>query len=74
MFRGKILYFIEKSHIRRFDSAIKSIANLEYVVSLESFIDDSYEGVTLERFLAKLPLLQPIDNLFYRQNSKMTAK
>ena len=35
MFRGEIPYFIKKFHVRRFDSAIKSIANLENVVSLE---------------------------------------
>ena len=35
MFRVKNPYFIKKSHIRRFNSAVKSIASLENVVSFE---------------------------------------
>ena len=49
MFLGKISYLIKKSHIRRFDSTISSIANLEMLLHLIVF-DDSYIGVTLEQF------------------------
>ena len=46
MFLGKISYLIKKSHIRRFDSTISSIANLEMLLHF----DDSYIGVPLEQF------------------------
>ena len=49
MFMGKIPYLIKKSHIRRFDSTISSIANLELLLHLNFYSWFLY-WVTLERF------------------------
>ena len=58
MFLGKIPYLIEKSHIRRFDSIISSIANLEMLLHLNFYWWFLYWG-HFRTILAWLPLWQP---------------
>ena len=58
MFLGKIPYLIKKSHIRRFDSTISSIANLEMLLHLNFYWWFLYWG-HFRTFLAWLPLWQP---------------
>ena len=58
MFWGKIPYLIKKSHIRRFDSTISSIATLEMLLHLNFYWWFLYWG-HLRTMLAWLPLWQP---------------
>ena len=58
MLLGKIPYLIKKSHIRRFDSTISSIANLEIVLHLKFYWWFLYWG-HFRTILAWLPLWQP---------------
>ena len=58
MFLGKIPYLIKKSHIRRFDSTISSIANLEMLLHLNFYSWFLYWG-HFRTILAWLPLWQP---------------
>ena len=73
MFLGEIPYFIKKSHIRRFDSIISSIANLEMLLHLNFYWWFLYWG-HFRTILVWLPLWATVGNPFYRQNSKMAAK
>ena len=58
MFYGKIPYLIKKSHIRRFNSTISSIANLEILLHLNFYWWFLYWG-HFRTILAWLPLWQP---------------
>ena len=73
MFLGKIPYLIKKSHIRRFDSTISSIANLEMLLHLNFYSWFLYWG-HFRTILARFATLATVGNPFYRQNSKMAAK
>ena len=73
MFLGKIPYLIKKSHIRRFDSTISSIANLENVASLDFLLMILILG-SLKNNSSLVATLATVSNPFYRQNSKMAAK
>ena len=58
MFLGKIPYLIKKSHNRRFDSTISSIANLEMLLHLNFYWWFLYWG-HFKTILARLPLWRP---------------
>ena len=57
-FWGKMPYLIKKSQIRRFDSTISSIANLEMLLHLNFYWWFLYWG-HFRTILAELPLWQP---------------